>query len=320
MDFITARAPIVLMSTTIQHAPMTFRLPPLSTLRLFEAAGRARSFAEAAKEAGVTASAVSHAVQSLEDWLGAALFAQKRGTLRLTPAGADYHKAVHQAFAALAADLARPEARTDRLRLTIVPTFAERILVPRLQGFAAQHPGLSIAIDTSHRLATFPDDGFDAGIRLGSGNWPGLHVQHLLTETLVPVCAPDLFAASTDLRLVPDDRLISITSTDDGWGDWCAANDRAAPDPEKGLRVDTLQMALTAAAQGMGIAMARLPSVVPELRTGGLMALSDKPVACRQSYWLVAAPGATERPLIAAFSAWLLDEMDRLQLRAGKAA
>jgi LysR family glycine cleavage system transcriptional activator len=298
---------------------MRFRIPPLSTLRLFEAAGRARSFADAAREVGVTASAVSHAIQSLEDWLGATLFARKRGTLRLTPAGAEYHAAVREAFQILTRELPAPRPNGNRLRLTVVPTFAERLLIPRLSAFCARYQEVALSIDTSHRLAKFPGDGFDAGIRLGTGDWPGLFVHRLLTENLVPVCAPGFVPDDTDIATLPDDLLIYVTSTDDGWADFATANGRPRPDPQRGLRVDTMQIALAAATQGMGIALARLPTAADEISKGRLSALSNEPVPCRQSYFFVTAPEAASHPLIQAMLEWLIEEMDRLRTVGGAA-
>lgn len=308
------------MSARLHHGPMKFRIPPLSTLRLFEAAGRARSFSEAAKEAGVTASAVSHAIQSLEDWIGAALFAHKRGALRLTPAGAEYHAQVQAAFALLATSAPGRLAHPGRLRLTVVPTFAERLLAPRLHEFVSRYPDLSISIDTSHTLARFPADGFDAGIRLGTGPWPGLRVRHLLTETMVPVGAPGFVAHGVNADSISDHEMISVTTIDDGWAEWCAAKGKPAPDPDRGLRVDTMQMALVAASQGMGIALARLPSAAADIDRGTLVMLDSRPVPCRQSYWFVTAMDVDPQPVIEALFGWLQDEMERLRHAAEKIA
>lgn len=311
---------IVLTCATLHHGPMKFRIPPLSTLRLFEAAGRAGSFSEAAKEAGVTASAVSHAIQSLEDWLGAALFARKRGMLRLTPAGAEYHAQIHAALAILSTAAPRRPAPSGRLRLTAVPTFAERLLAPRLHEFMSRYPDLTLSIDTSHTLAKFPGDGFDAGIRLGTGPWPDLRVRHVLTETMVPVCAPGFAAPGLSAGAISDHQMISVTTTDDGWADWCAANGRPAPDPDRGLRVDTMQMALVAASQGMGIALARLPSAAADIEHGALVMLDSRPVPCRQSYWFVTAMNAGPQPIIETLFCWLQDEMERLRHAAERTA
>jgi DNA-binding transcriptional LysR family regulator len=311
--------PIVLMSATLHHGPMKFRIPPLSTLRLFEAAGRARSFSEAAKEVGVTASAVSHAIQSLEDWLGSALFARKRGMLRLTPAGAEYHAQVHAALSLLSTAGPRRPAHAGKLRLTVVPTFAERLLAPRLHEFLGRYPDLLLSIDTSHTLARFPADGFDAGIRLGAGQWPDVRVRHLLTETMVPVCAPGFVAPGAITDSISDRQMISVTSTDDGWADWCAANGMPAPDPDRGLRVDTMQMALVAASQGMGIALARLPSAVAYIAEAKLVMLGARAVPCRHSYWFVTAMNAAPQPVVEVFYDWLKDHMERLRREADKA-
>src|SRR4051812_10943941 len=113
---------------------MGYRLPPLNALRLFEAAGRHLSFRLAAEELHVTPSAVSHAIQSLEAWLGRALFRRAHRGLALTEAGADYLPQVRQALALLAtASESLPGRRTPaRLAISVAPSFGLRWLAPKL--------------------------------------------------------------------------------------------------------------------------------------------------------------------------------------------
>src|SRR5579863_3551736 len=132
---------------------MAFRLPPLSSLRVFEAAARHKSFRKAADELNLTASAVSHGIQTLENWLGVELFYRQSRGLQLTGAGEIYAPLVNQALGLIAKATEQLPGRkaTGTLSLSSAPTFANKILLPRLEKFAVQHPDIQVTIDTSLR-------------------------------------------------------------------------------------------------------------------------------------------------------------------------
>src|SRR5581483_4300883 len=132
---------------------MALRLPPLSALRLFEAAGRHASFKLAAAELHITPSAVSHGIVALERWLGIELFERGPRGLALTEAGRDYLPYVSEALTMIATGTQRlPSKRADRkIVVSSAPTFAARVLLPNLPRFRARHPEISVAIDSSHR-------------------------------------------------------------------------------------------------------------------------------------------------------------------------
>ena len=201
---------------------MVHRLPPLNSLRLFEAAGRRSSFKSAAEELDITASAVSHGIQSLEDWLGVPLFVRSSRALGLTEAGASYLPAVQKALASLASGTDQvPSSRPrSRLAMSVTPTFAARLLLPRLTRFTATRPSLRIDLDTSYRTVEFPRDGFDVAIRLGKGEWPGLSAVPLLNEVLVPVCSPVLLQKLDRPTSLCDAPLIHLTRVSEDWDSW----------------------------------------------------------------------------------------------------
>src|SRR5262245_65929460 len=136
---------------------MPIPIPPLSSLRLFEAAARHESFRKAAEELGLTASAVSHGVDSLEKWLGVELFRRRPRGVTLTPAGRHLLPYVSEGLSMIALGAQRlPGRRAERrVILSVAPTFAQLFLVPRLPRFRALHPGIRLSIDTSHRQALF---------------------------------------------------------------------------------------------------------------------------------------------------------------------
>jgi DNA-binding transcriptional LysR family regulator len=290
---------------------MAYRLPPLNALRLFEAAGRHLSFKRAAEELNLTPSAVSHGVQGLEDWLGVPLFARGHRQLTLTQAGAAYLPRVREILAQIAsATEAVPGRRpADRLSVSVAPTFGLRWLIPHLSRFQARHPGIDVSLDSAHRRIEFPRDGVDMAIRMGEGGWEGVSADLLVRQHLVPVCAPRLAASVRTHADLAGHTLLHVTDVAEDWGAWAALRGIAAPDLERGLRFDSIHLAWEAAAQGLGVAMGRLPVVAGDLEAGRLVAVLGPPVEARTAYWLLADPASLHRPEVAAFRDWLRDAL-----------
>jgi DNA-binding transcriptional LysR family regulator len=287
---------------------MALRLPPLSSLRLFEAAGRHQGFKRAAEELNLTPSAVSHGVMALEQWLGVELFERGPRGVSLTEAGRSYLPFVSEALAMIAVGTRRIAggAGTRRVSISVAPTFAARWLIPRLGEFRQGYPDIALSIDASHRQVGFPVDDVDLAIRMGRAPWPELVSTHLFSEQLVPVCSPAFRAlhgkdGNPDLAPLP---LIHVETVTEDWAAWAEAVGMGAIDPAKGLHVDTIHMALTAAKAGFGVAIGRRPLVDPELDSGELVPAGQE-VSVATGYWLIEAPQAQGRPEIAAFAEWL---------------
>ena len=292
---------------------MVYRLPPLSTLRVFEAAARHLSFKVAAEELLVTPSAVSRSLQVLEDWLGTPLFLRGNRTISLTEAGAAYLPHVRAALDGLARATADvPGHRSaGSLTLSAAPTFGLRWVMPRLGRFKAVHPDIRISIDTEHRQVDFLRDNIDIAIRMGRGEWPGTEAMHLVTEELIPVCAPALahrLRKPEDLR---HETLIHVTRTNTDWAFWCAAKGQDGMALDGGLRFDTIQYAFNAAKAGLGVALGRRPLMEEEIAAGDLVEVLGPPVSAPTGYWLVCSPSALNRPEVRAFRSWLQEELDQ---------
>ncbi len=290
---------------------MPYRLPPLNTLRLFEAAGRHLSFKLAAEELNVTPSAVSHGIQSLEDWLGVSLFARSHRSLVLTGAGAAYLPRVREALEILArATEAVPGRRpSGRLSVSVTPTFAMRWLIPNLPRFGARHPDIQVSLDTSHRPVEFPRDGMDVAIRLGDGNWPDLYAVRLVVEDLVPVCAPALAETIHSPDDLANQTLLHVVNVSEDWAAWTRLAGIEGLDIGRGLRFDTIHMALEAAAQGLGVAIGHLPMAATDLDAGRLVSVLGPPVRGHMGHWLVAGRDSVGRPEVVAFRNWIRGEL-----------
>jgi DNA-binding transcriptional LysR family regulator len=303
---------------------MGFKLPPLSSVRVFEAAAWLGSFKKAAEELNITASAVSHAVQNLEDWLGVALFQRSGGKLGLTEPGAAYAAAVGEALKAVAEATARLPGRRSQGRLAIssAPGFAIRWLLPRLSRFTERYPEIGVDIETSLEPVDLPMEGIDAAIRLAPGARANASWTRLLDESLVPVCSPLLrekFSGLSGLELIAKADLIHMTSISGDWAEWFriigappSANLRG------GLRVDTANLALDAARRGFGIALGRTPLADAEIESGELVRLFERNVASGWSYWLVTMDADFQSEDVKAFRQWLLDELGAVAQPSGK--
>ena len=294
---------------------MAFRLPPLSSLRVFEAAARHNSFRKAAEELNLTASAVSHGIQTLENWLGVELFHRESRGLRLTGAGEIYAPLVNQALSVLAKATEQLPGRkaTGTLSVSSAPTFANKILLPRLEKFAAEFPDIRVSIDTSQRLVDLTLDDFDIAIRNTVAKKPAPNWTLLVAETLVPVCSPGLkkeLGAAADAKLLAQARLIHITSVANDWSHWFRASGMEVPSSFLGgLSVDTVQMGFDAAMRGLGVVLGRRPLVDDDIESGRLVPLAGQAIASDSGYWLVTPQTDFQKPEVKLFKRWLLSEL-----------
>ena len=295
---------------------------PFTALRTFEAVARLRGFGRAAEELGVTQSAVSQQVKSLEEWLGLRLITRGSGRVIPTEDGARLAAAVAQGFGAVAMlcrELRDQRAEQQSINLSCLPGFAYVWLIPRLIGFDQLHPEYPVSIATTAALATFTDDDIDLAIRYGPGGYVGLHVERLLSETLYPVCAPALLDRGPPLRSPADlaahtllvDEVTDLGGSPPTWETWARACGIALPRPARVRRFGQSNMVVQAAERGLGVALGRSPLVADALARGTLVRPFAGEVASEFSYWIVCPAGSLEIPRIRAFRDWLRAEADK---------
>ncbi|MGY4155491.1 LysR family glycine cleavage system transcriptional activator [Bradyrhizobium sp. USDA 4461] len=292
---------------------MKYRLPPLNSLRLFEASARLHSFKSAADELALTPSAVSHGVMSLEEWLGVPLFDRTPKGLVLSRAGERFYPAVCQALELLSRSSAEINrwGDGDQLIVTAAPTFAARWLLPRLREFRANNPIIKVLLDTATTHSDVANGEVDLAIRLGRGEWPGLFAELLMDQLLVPVCNPRLASQMEQLDLIDRATLIHVDTASVDWEAWVRLTGRPDIDVSKGLHFDTLEMAFQAAAEGLGVALGRKPLVDPELSSGRLVEIWNAPVPSDMGYWLVCSEKNERRKPVRLFREWIKAEIKR---------
>jgi len=291
------------------------KLPPLSAVRVFEAAARHQNFTQAAGELGMTQAAVSYQIRILEERLGAPLFARVKGRVQLTEAGRRVAPLVANAFETLADAFSGFVAEDQAvLSLSAAQTLATTWIAPRLGSFQVRHPDLAVRLSTDNRLVDFSTGEFHAAIRVGRGEWPGLRSHFLFRMAFSPICSAG-FAAKHDLRdpaqLLDVPRL---SPHDDWWRDWmreAGVEDPACAVIDPGLVLDNQVMEANAAFAGAGIAMMTPMFWREELRSGRLVQPFEHVHVTDRSYWLVFPEGRRNQPKIAAFREWILAECAR---------
>src|SRR5260221_831072 len=193
-------------NTSCEGSSMKRTLPPLNGLRAFEAAARHMSFTDAADELSVTQAAISHQVRGLEQRLGLKLFVRRNRSLLLSEAGQAYLPSVRSAFDQLneATEKLLPKDRGGHLTVTTTSSFAVKWLVPRLGGFQRANPEIDVRISTGTGVIDFSREAVDIGIRYGRGQWRSLTAEWLVSEDIMPVCAPSLIKGANPLKKPAD--------------------------------------------------------------------------------------------------------------------
>jgi len=313
---------------------MIYRLPPLNSLRVFEAAARHLSFKEAANELSITQAAVSHQIKSLEDYLGVELFRRAGRGVQLTEAARAALPRLQDGFEALARAVEMIHERADEtdLMITAPPVFTARWLMPRLADFSRREPKIDVrvvasskmvdagALDAAQVLIGGHDPRNDASgveIHLGSGDYPGYRADRLFGVSMVCVASPELVKGEPPLREPADlarqvllhDDAMDLVAHGNAWQKWLdAAGVAERVDAAHGPHFSSNILSLEAASQRLGVALALRPLVDADIASGRLVApfgIELKPIG---SYYLVCPEVIAERPAVATFRTWLLEK------------
>ena len=288
------------------------QIPPLAALRAFEAAARRESFNAAAAELHVTASAVSHQIRALEELLGVALFLRRTRRVTLTAEGRRYLGPVQEALERLraATEQLRRGATPPPLVISAAPSFAAGWLIQRLPAFQVANPQQEVRLTTSVELVDFALSDVDVAIRY-TRETPGdrLARHWLMREEMVPVCSPALAAGEPALKEPADlggVTLIHSLPRLGQWRSWLSAKGVAGVDPDRGLKVQDDTLAVEAAAQGLGVALANARFVDVQVAAGRLVMPFPGDLPSDWGFYLVYPRERRDEQRVAAFRDWLL--------------
>ncbi|WP_375196687.1 LysR substrate-binding domain-containing protein [Sphingobium sp.] len=291
------------------------QLPPLSAVRVFEAAARLENFTAAAQELGMTQAAVSYQVKLLEERLGLILFQRAGRKVALTDKGREIAPVLTRAFDQMRQGFAAlTQGHSTVLTISCSNSFAHLWLAPRIGAFQMRQPGLAVRIDATDRVVDFARDGVDVAVRGGQGDWPGVEAKLLTHNRLAPLCSPGWLAKNGPVadaralhampRLSPDDMW---------WHEWFAAmaveGDGDALPP--GIALDSQVMEGRAAMAGQGVAIVNLFLWKAEVEAGLLVEAVPSYVQERASYWVAYPPHARNAPKVKAFRDWICAEFAR---------
>jgi len=268
-------------------------LPPLASLRAFEALARSGSVKLASESLNLTPSAITHQIRTLEAHFGIQLVQRSGRNIELTENGAIYASAVLSAFNELfrASDLLEDRKRGPIVRVSVTPTFAMLAALPHLKRFRVDNPGLDLRLEAKNTLADFERDNIDAAVQFGEPPFGGLTYHRLLRSRAAPCADPQLLDRfgpiqhPKDLTKLP---LIKVATAPDLWQRWFEEYEPQVATKEPDLVGDSLLTAIQMARSSMGVVLAPFPLIAPLVSSGALTLIAhwgSKSMALRDFYF-----------------------------------
>ncbi|WP_207481821.1 LysR substrate-binding domain-containing protein [Arenibaculum pallidiluteum] len=287
---------------------------PLRAIVMFQAAVRAGSLASAAQELGVTPSAISQQVRSLEEYLGTSLMGKDGRTLKLTEAGERFYDMIAGSIDAIfdATQALRGYRAVSRLTIRAAPSLAAKWLMPRLSAFVDAHPQFEVRVDGTNEPTNFDREDVDVEIRHGEGRWSGLFVEGLAEERFLPMCSPNYAAAgSLSPRDLLDRRLIHSVKSQVQWRHWFGTAGMTPDRRWERVLFDRSHMVIDAAADGLGIALESELLAWRELRDGRLVCpVTEPPKVVVTTQWIVCPHERLRLSKVKTFIEWVRAERD----------
>lgn len=289
-------------------------LPPLNSLRTFEAAARLRSFTKAARELHVTPAAVSHQIRGLEAHLGVTLFRRTTRKMALTDQATTAAENLREAFDRIgqSVELMRSSGKSGELSISVTPAFATRWLVARLAGFQRKHPRIHLRIAASPSPVDFEQEDVDVAVRIGRGGFAGVVATKLFHEWLAPVASPAFLRQNplrkpADIARVPmlHDHSMRRAGRPQGWQEWFRVAGVQSPAARRATYFDDGHLALQAAAAGVGVALGRLVYAVDDLDAKRLRVVMQPVIEMDIAYYLLIPESRANLPATIAFRDWI---------------
>ncbi|CAM7782012.1 MULTISPECIES: transcriptional regulator GcvA [Enterobacter] len=295
------------------------RLPPLQTLRAFEATARLSSMTLAAAELHVTHGAISRQIRKLEEHLGVKLFHRLTRQIILTEEGAEFHPAVTRLLGDLMRESERLRARlpAKSLRISTTVSFASKWLAPRLSRFRQRYPELDIQLDVTDVNVDLNDGLVDAAIRYGLGNYPEVCSERILSETVTPVCSPDFLQEHNGLKEIKDLSncvLLHEYRMLANWEAWFEMAGESTFSDHQGTLWTLGSMATEAAIRGEGVALGRSVLTADDVAAGRLVVpFPQYKLKAERGYDLVYRFDDKDSFKIRTLKQWLFEEISLLK-------
>lgn len=301
-------------------------LPPLNSLRAFEAAARKLSFSKAAEELNVTPGAISQQIKTLEEFLNIKLFKRQKRQILLTEQAQVCLPYLSEGLDKLSEGIqAIEQLNVEKpLTITVAEAFGARWLMPRLRRFQKLHPDIDVRLDISRKVIDLIHDDIDVGIRFGDGNYPGLETDFLLPQEVYPVCSPGLLKKGAPINTPADLRhqtlihgdLNNFDPAQPDWAMWFKLAGIEDFDSSHGLHFTNAEMVIQAAVEGQGVALVGSVTVKDGLDSGYLVRLFEHSTLLDNAYYLVYPKSKIKLHRVSSFRNWLLGEAGGEQVNA----
>jgi LysR family transcriptional regulator, glycine cleavage system transcriptional activator len=280
---------------------------PLGALRVFEAVATHLNFSAAAEALNVTPAAVSQQIKSLESYVQVPLFRRNGRRVEITEEGIELLPAVRAGLDRLesAVHLIKQRGRSGPLQITLLTSFLQIWLVPRIRSFRRKHPDIELRFHTSSEMVDFSRTPIHVGIRFGRGNYPNLHTEKLLDDWIVPVGTPQLVKQHGMIeRGAVLSKFPLLESGDEPWHVWAQAHEEAAWHSRAPSIEDSAGL-LAAAEEGLGYALGRWTLVTRSLQKGTLKLAGTGALPYASAYYFVCPKSFLALPKVAQFREWI---------------
>ena len=289
---------------------------PLNALRTFEAVASRLSFSRGAEALNVSPAAVSSQIRALEERLDQPLFHRNGRQVTLTEAGSKLLPGVQRGLAELrqAVEVVSQDRSEGVLNISMMPSYLQKWLMPRLVGFYSSEPNIDLRIHVDNAQVDFDQSDMHAAVRFGRGKWPGLEIVKLADDWILPVCSKKLLKKIGPINSVEDLQkhdLLHVES--DMWDPWFRAMGKSTRDSRWSKLNDSISI-LMAAEQGEGIALSRWSLVARDVEAGRLVRPIDAVVKSEWSLYFVAPPHYFDLPKVRIFREWLQEHFSEFAL------
>lgn len=291
-------------------------VPSLQGLQALVEVADCGSFTQAAQKLCLTQSAVSRKIQQLESHFGVSMFVRNSRSIRLTPEGEQVLASARHVLEQLKTleDRLAPQKRPFRIRMHV--SLAVRWLLPKLSDFYRRHPDVSLSIETVATEVVEPASDSDAYILYLPESSDDLSCVTLFEEALVPVCAPGLANSTRPLESVEDlvhYPLLHRSADKQAWIDWLAANNGKSLEDYRHIPFNLDELALDAAARGLGVAMTDITLAAESIERGVLLIPFGRPLRTKGVYSLCPLPSATSHPACSLIMQWFTQQAEQHQ-------
>lgn len=288
---------------------------PLNALRTFEAVATRLSFAKGAEALNVSPAAVSSQIRALEQRLNQPLFHRHGRQVTLTETGRKLLPGVQRGLTELrqAMQVVSQDRSEGVLNVSMMPTFLQKWLMPRLTEFYSVQPHIDLRINADNSQVNFEHSDFHAAIRFGTGKWPGVRAGKMMDDWILPVCSPRMLKEIGPLHSIEElQRHDLLFVESEVWDAWFRVLGESGRDSHWPLLNDSLSI-LMAAEQGQGIALSRWSLVARDIAAGRLVRPIETVVRTDWSYYFVAPSHYFDLPKVAAFRDWIMGHCDRFE-------